>query len=227
MGKPTVVSSACWSSARPSPPWETRRRGGSCRRGWKKWSCCLPVPLTESWACPLKPAPQTEGHYVFPSTAWRIFANIYWKLQINVQPTKLLMTETVKSSEGVVRKAHWLLDIVRLLIKNVVYSCSSVYHLAFDQLLDGAHQLRSTGRLWTGRTHRKARRRLGTNGENWMKPTTAWRWMKLSFWKRFIHILSEVQPTNRLTKAVNVKLSSSKCNLSFIFALCLEYIVVF
>lgn len=73
--------------------------------------------------------------------------DIYGKRQMDVQPIKRLITETVKSSEVVVRKTNWLRDIVHLFMKTVVYSCSSVYHLAFDELLDGDHQLCSTGRL--------------------------------------------------------------------------------
>lgn len=59
-----------------------------------------------------------------------------------------------------------------------------------------------------------------------MKPAAAGIQRKLIFFFK-IDILSEVEPTNRLTKAVDVKLPSSKWNTSFISALCLEEIVAF
>lgn len=53
----------------------------------------------------------------------------------------------LKSSQAVGGRADWMPNTAPLKIKSAVFSCSSVYHLAFDQLLDGAHQLRRAGRL--------------------------------------------------------------------------------
>lgn len=70
-----------------------------------------------------------------------------------MQAIKPLITETEKSSKVVGRETNWTLNYIRLLIESFGFWWFSVYHLAFDQLLDGAHQLRSTGRLRTRRTH--------------------------------------------------------------------------
>lgn len=70
-----------------------------------------------------------------------------------MQAIKPLITKAEKSSKVVGRETNWMLNYIRLLIKSIGFWWFSVYHLAFDQLLDGAHQLRSTGCLRTGRTH--------------------------------------------------------------------------